>query len=189
MTDQNSNPFLSLLGTSEGTETPSDANKNSEQKATREPPSSDVVLSEEIREIAEDVFFISLTKNNPSIKSGRVPYLVYLSDVAPSVQDESYTDVKILKIAIFERILLAEPSSHLIKLKKTDSPGYSHVTETKCVLYLFECYKILKAKLQSGVYKKDVDQVVRFVVDNVITALRQPELFENQDIHEQVNPQ
>uniref|UniRef100_A0A146L1T6 Ubiquitin conjugation factor E4 A n=1 Tax=Lygus hesperus TaxID=30085 RepID=A0A146L1T6_LYGHE len=188
MTDQNSNPFFSLFGsTSDGVST-SDNNENSAVKIPQQIPTDvipEVTLSDEINQIAEEVFSISLARNNNSVKSGRLSSLVFLNDVASIVQDKSYTDLKILKIAIFERILLPDPEKHLI-VGKNANVG-AHVIESKCVIYLYECYKILKAKLQSGDCKKDiVDQIIRFVLDNVITAIRQPELFENQDTHEQV---
>ncbi|KAK9512148.1 hypothetical protein O3M35_000634 [Rhynocoris fuscipes] len=142
-----------------------------------------------ITKLAEDVFSITLTKDNESLKRGRISHLVYLQEIAESI-NSSIMDLVTLKSAIFERLLLTDPSNFLIKSKVNFKNNVdSHIIQTDCILYLFECFKRLNVVLNSNnndIPKATIESLINFVIQCVSTALKQPELFENQNVHRQL---
>ncbi|CAB0002172.1 unnamed protein product [Nesidiocoris tenuis] len=145
-------------------------------------------LSPEFARIAEDVFNFTLSRDTESLKNGQHGGLVYLSEVVDTVGRVSYSDLKILEISLFERILIVDPEEFVIRSSNPKSPPVSsHAVETKSVIYLYDSYNLLKAKAQSEEIRKEIaDQVEKIIMVNLLTALRQPELLDGQGAHSQL---
>ncbi|XP_014246421.1 ubiquitin conjugation factor E4 A [Cimex lectularius] len=183
------NPFLNLF--SEPAEAPTTSAQ--EQASSSEDPVSSSsnykFISEEVQKLAEDVFNITFTKDENSVKTGRNPQLVFMEELATTAASKAYVDLELLKIALFERLLLNNPAQHLICAKsKTKLTSNYHVVQTECMLYLFESYKRLKkiTKKTTDFPEKIISNIITYVIENASTALRQPAIFEMQDVHRQV---
>ncbi|XP_014284725.1 ubiquitin conjugation factor E4 A [Halyomorpha halys] len=178
--DNGNNPFYQLFGNTDG--------ENSTK--SDKPPESGVAekdqISEEINKISEDVFGITLQEENLSLSSGRIGQLIYIEGTPATF------DIDTLKFSVFERILLTDPSKHLIKskvVKLRNERTEAHVIQTHSILYLFECFKRLNNLIRSktnNLPKETLENLTAYVVENVSTALRQPALFEMQNIYRQV---
>lgn len=100
------------------------------------------------------------------------------------------TELEILEQAIFERILLPDPEEHLLKCKRNVliTP---HTTQKECIVYLFKCFTELAFAKQENRYPsigEDIySKIFGFICTNVSTALKQPDLYTPQVIHEQVH--
>ncbi|KAL1140342.1 hypothetical protein AAG570_000274 [Ranatra chinensis] len=165
----NSNPFFGLITPSEHEVQPISSQVHEEDER---------VL---VNRIAENVFRVTIDEESAA---GSPYQLVYLEDVAASVAPNKLIDLYTLKAAIFERILLAVPSQYVVEKRgKTPVAVDSHSVQNASMLYLFECYQRLKlSNLSSNIEK----QIVGYIIENACTALREPVLFEHNDIHEQV---
>lgn len=136
-----------------------------------------------INELVENAFKFTLDKN-PRSQS-----LVYLEDIA-SGTDKTFIDLELLEHALFERLLLDKPESCLVKSKNSNGVDV-RVTSTECMVYLFECYKDLsqyrcKVQADNKEWLQVVNQMIELVVRNAATALKQPDLYEGQNVHAQV---
>lgn len=197
MSGEETNPFFGLLV---GTGPPRDGvgihsymanvdNAMDEQTTMSPNGNAGINLSPEFARIAEDVFNFTLSRDTESLKNGQHGGLVYLSEVVDTVGRVSYSDLKILEISLFERILIVDPEEFVIRSSNPKSPPVSsHAVETKSVIYLYDSYNLLKAKAQSEEIRKEIaDQVEKIIMVNLLTALRQPELLDGQGAHSQVS--
>lgn len=137
-----------------------------------------------INELVEDAFKFTLNKN-PRSQS-----LVYLEDIA-SGTEKPLIDLELLEHALFERLLLDKPESCIVKSRNPSNGVDVRVTLTECMVYLFECYKDLcqyrsKQQTDDKEWLQVVDQMIKLVVRNAATALKQPDLYEGQNVHAQV---
>lgn len=193
MSEDSPNPFLKLFVSSEPQNSsipPENPNTNNAFSTSSEiaEVTQDSEFVKEINRIAEDVFGISFKKDNKSLSSGRVGSLIYIDEIASALSRE---DLDSLKLAVFERICLTNPSEYVIggcASKRTDRLD-QHV-QTYCVLYLYECYRRLQNLSKSrfkGVSNDVLTKVTSYVVEYFSTALRQPSLFdERQNLYRQV---
>ncbi|GLH02118.1 Ubiquitin conjugation factor E4 A [Gryllus bimaculatus] len=158
------------------------ARNKSVQEASSVSP--EVKCDSEIDEIVKRVFHLTL-KNEP-IPSCQ---LVYLEDLATALAPEDSIDINNLGQALFERLLLEDPSKHLVIHPPQESSHLDgHVIQKNVITYLFECYKRLYER-KSSAKNKDlpcIDQGIGLIYQNAATALRQCELFENQSLHLQI---
>ncbi|XP_046680072.1 ubiquitin conjugation factor E4 A isoform X3 [Homalodisca vitripennis] len=133
--------------------------------------------------IVEEVFNFTLCKNPPAFKRGSETHLLYLEDVS-GIGKLGIDYIESLELVLFERLLLEEPTKHLISSNKSSSPKI-HVVETQCLCYLFECYCRLK-KQNYPEFKESIKKMISYVVRNASTALKQPEVYEKQNVYQQV---
>lgn len=144
-----------------------------------------------INKLAEDVFNITLTKDNESLNNGRVPHLIFLQEIIESLAPGSFTDVGTLKMVVFERLFLTDPVKYLVRSKVNLKNNInSHTIQRECILYLYECYKrliILVHSKESDIPSATLDSLISFVIESVSTAVRQPQLFEKQNVHRQAS--
>lgn len=186
MSEENgNNPFYQLFKSTEGENNAQPSSDVSSQESNI----PELNVSEEVNRIAEDVFGISLQKDNVSLKTGRMGHLVYMADIEGTSANEG---IDILKFAVFERILLNDPLKHLVTSKVARHKNErldNYVVQGDSILYLFECFKRLNnlIKIESNNLSKTTLETLRAcTVENVATALRKPSLFETQNIYRQV---
>lgn len=143
-----------------------------------------------ITNLVEEVFCFTVTKNSLSFSRGSATVLVFLEELDGS----NVSDFEIFERALFERLLLSEPSKHLVRADiKLPTPSVDeHTIQHKCIIYLFECFKRLTKKviLKEVVENKDilhtVNAFISCVVRNSATSLNQPDLYEGQQTYAQV---
>lgn len=145
-----------------------------------------------INKLVEEVFNFTVCKNSPSLLSGSETQLLYFEDVSGRGK-LTFDDLDTLQQLLLERLLLEDPSTNLrssalVKKSTLNVHKVSHVVETECFYYLFECYCRLKRKYQSEDedVKDILSKMIEYVIINASTALIQPEVYEKQNIHEQV---
>lgn len=147
----------------------------------------------EVNHLVEDVFHLTLNNNFNNDADGRINKVVFLKELAAAVAPQDWIDIETLEQALFERLLLEDPSEHVVCRNVYDSEGSSrtdtHATEKEVITYLFECHRRLhnmKAGVESSGRKQTLSQMLHLVLRNAATALKQPEFFESQELHTQI---
>ena len=87
--------------------------------------------------------------------------------------------------AIFERLMLENPGSQVVKSPGCKERTPAHLVESRAVVYLAECYRRLLgqiAKRPEEVLVGSLAQMQAMVVQNLATALREPDLYPSQDL-------
>uniref|UniRef100_A0AAG5CRW5 Ubiquitin conjugation factor E4 A n=1 Tax=Anopheles atroparvus TaxID=41427 RepID=A0AAG5CRW5_ANOAO len=129
----------------------------------------------------ERIFLITLNKNPQKNKQ-----LVYMEDVAQGVEN-GLLDLEVLEQALFERILLFNPSEYLIpnNITTADTP---EIAETKVILYLYGCFVRNEKPVDQGdsVAVENRRKMKALILRNACTSLKQPELYEGQNLANQV---
>ncbi|KAJ8924936.1 hypothetical protein NQ315_001099 [Exocentrus adspersus] len=124
--------------------------------------------SPSLNDTLEEIFRFTL---NPDRKD-----LVYLEEVR-NVHETADLDLNLLQYALFERLFMCNENSELSS--KSDGNN-SHTFETRVVTYLYEAYKKLMDCV--ALNAKNLDVVKDKIVQNVATAVIQPDLYSGQSI-------
>ncbi|KAK6625393.1 hypothetical protein RUM43_005690 [Polyplax serrata] len=141
---------------------------------------SPLTREERISNVAEKIFGVTLNKSTD--KS-----LLWLEEFASDSESNLLDPINLEQI-LFERLLLEEPSQHLLN-PPTNGVVDSHVLQKEVITYLVECYSRLiriEPIRKNEEIKKEIDEMKMLVLRNAATALRQPELYENQNLNSQV---
>lgn len=145
----------------------------------------------EVTQLVEDVFHLTLN-NHSHTNTNDINDLVFLEELASVVAPQDWIDIETLEQALFERLLLEDPGRHVIGRNVCDkekSNTNMHATQKEVITYLFECHRRLlsmKSGPESNGRNKIISQMLSLVLRNVATALKQPALFEPQDLHSQI---
>lgn len=146
-------------------------------------------IDETFNKLIESVFHFTLI---PVLDKEYEFPVIYLPDLFEILKAKVYSgdELKILEQAIFERTLLSDPKVYLLKTKHNVSIT-SHTTQKECLLYLFKCFiELTFAKRENRFpsIKGDIySKIFSFIFTNVCTALKQPDLYIPQNVHEQVS--
>uniref|UniRef100_A0A8D8YEP2 Ubiquitin conjugation factor E4 A n=3 Tax=Cacopsylla melanoneura TaxID=428564 RepID=A0A8D8YEP2_9HEMI len=100
-------------------------------------------------------------------------------------EDTQLISLEMLEQILFERLLISENiESYLIG----PAPRDNHIVETQCLTYLTECFhRISETAVQSiKVDAAAVTQVKGLIIRNICTALKQPGLYESQNLSAQM---
>ncbi|KAK4872457.1 hypothetical protein RN001_014486 [Aquatica leii] len=100
--------------------------------------------------------------------------LVFLEDLSESLSTNTLTKEN-LEHALFERILLRQPQDYIKNVN-------DEICEAKIIVYLFNCLEKTN-ELQDDDLRPHIEDLI---LRNVITALKQPELHEGQDVYDQL---
>ncbi|KAF5278068.1 hypothetical protein FQA39_LY18394 [Lamprigera yunnana] len=117
-----------------------------------------------VSDIIERVCGITLDKNKK--------HLVYLNDVAES-SASTLLSVEILKYALFERILLANPSEHVEVVNE-------EICETKVIRYLFNCYRKL-CEIELSELRSSIKELI---MGHIFIALTESELCDYEQLYD-----
>ncbi|XP_018564098.1 ubiquitin conjugation factor E4 A [Anoplophora glabripennis] len=129
-----------------------------------------------LNDILEDIFCFSINSDHSKAKN-----LVYLEEVR-NVHEKEELDISLLHYALFERLFMCNENSELNSMDKTDS----HAHETRVINYLYSAYK--KLKECTALKAEDSDEIRDKIVQNVATAIIQPDLYSGQSIdNEMIN--
>eukprot|EP00092_Neocalanus_flemingeri_P008087 GFUD01008727.1.p1 GENE.GFUD01008727.1~~GFUD01008727.1.p1 ORF type:complete len:1041 (+),score=441.41 GFUD01008727.1:59-3181(+) len=202
-----SNPFAALFPTisvaqfyvtSRGTaKTPDDQNSkvariNIEEEVigTVDPPKDDQVKEiQDLNNTIEEIFLVTLNKF--SVLGGDQKQLVYLSSLADILGTQAWLDLPTLEQALFERVMLPNPLDHLVTDPAAKSLDCAHLIETQLVRYLAECFRRCNRVLArqtdtTNRLDSSIKQMKGMVVQNMVTAFREPDLYMGQDLSQQL---
>lgn len=143
-------------------------------------------LHTKINALIEKVFLITLSKNPPTGARSR-QQLVFMEEVAQGCGEPALLNLELLEQALFERILLFNPTDYLIPNNVTTAET-EDVAQTKVVLYLYGCYvRNEQTRNQNDSIATDTCQKMKgLILRNACTALKQPDLFEGQNLSNQI---
>jgi len=164
----------------------------SEPVSVELPKDDEVKEVQELNNIIEEIFLVTLNKF--SVLGGDQKQLVYLSSLADIIgtHNQAWLDLPLLEQALFERIMLPNPLDHIVTDPGAKSLGCAHLIETQLVRYLAECYRRCN-KVLGRIQKDDskmINSIVKMkgiVVQNLVTAYREPVLYTGQDLYQQLS--
>lgn len=205
-----SNPFSALFGSLNEAESFAQQQVqylSSAENAVKVIPESDNPVSDvedftvslqakeclEVNRLVEDVFHVTLNNHSHTNTNGINNDLVFLEELASAVAPQDWIDIETLEQALFERLLLEDPGKQVIGRnvcgREGSSPTNMHATQKEVITYLFECHRRLlsmKSGPENNHRNKLISQMLSLVLRNAATALKQPALFESQELHSQI---
>ncbi|KAF6106937.1 ubiquitination factor E4A [Phyllostomus discolor] len=130
---------------------------------------------------------------DPSLKSGNgIPSrCVYLEEMAIDLEDQDWLDMNNVEQAVFARLLLQDPGNHLINMTSSTTLNLSadrDAGERHIFCYLYSCFQRAKeeiTKVPENLLPFAV-QCRNLTVSNTQTVLLTPEMYVDQNIHEQL---
>uniref|UniRef100_A0A8D2DXX8 Ubiquitin conjugation factor E4 n=1 Tax=Sciurus vulgaris TaxID=55149 RepID=A0A8D2DXX8_SCIVU len=146
-----------------------------------------------INHMIQRIFLITLDNSDPSLKSGNgIPSrCVYLEEMAVELEDQDWLDMSNIEQAIFARLLLQDPGNHLINMTSSTTLNLSadrDAGERHIFCYLYSCFQRAKeeiTKVPENLLPFAV-QCRNLTVSNTRTVLLTPEIYVDQNIHEQL---
>nr|XP_044607648.1 ubiquitin conjugation factor E4 A isoform X1 [Equus asinus] len=152
-----------------------------------------------INHMIQRIFLITLDNNencfpgDPSLKSGNgIPSrCVYLEEMAVDLEDQDWLDMNNVEQAVFARLLLQDPGNHLINMTSSTTLNLSadrDAGERHIFCYLYSCFQRAKeeiTKVPENLLPFAV-QCRNLTVSNTRTVLLTPEIYVDQNIHEQL---
>ncbi|KAM5245456.1 ubiquitin conjugation factor E4 A isoform 2-T2 [Ctenodactylus gundi] len=146
-----------------------------------------------INHMIQRIFLITLDNSDPSMKSGNgIPSrCVYLEEMAVELEDQDWLDMSNVEQAIFARLLLQDPGNHLINMTSCTTLNLSadrDAGERHIFCYLYSCFQRAKeeiTKVPENLLPFAV-QCRNLTVSNTRTVLLTPEIYVDQNIHEQL---
>uniref|UniRef100_A0A8C0X7C0 Ubiquitin conjugation factor E4 n=1 Tax=Castor canadensis TaxID=51338 RepID=A0A8C0X7C0_CASCN len=146
-----------------------------------------------INHMIQRIFLITLDNSDPSLKSGNgIPSrCVYLEEMAVELEDQDWLDMSNIEQAIFSRLLLQDPGNHLINMTSSTTLNLSadrDAGERHIFCYLYSCFQRAKeeiTKVPENLLPFAV-QCRNLTVSNTRTVLLTPEIYVDQNIHEQL---
>lgn len=165
-----SNPFADLF----------DGEKNANIESQKVNKSSGNVLEQKINGLIEHIFSITI---NPTAQKNK--QLIFMEDLATGNQETTFMNMELLEQALFERLLLSNPRDYLIP-NNTQNDDTDSIAGDKVILYLYRSYqRLMKWNQNDGALKTECETIKQLILRNGSTAMKQPDLFENQSLPEQ----
>lgn len=139
------------------------------------------LLDEKLNNLIENVFLITIDKVP---KKGK--QLVFLEEVA--AYGGTLLNLELLEQALFERIMLGNPTDFLIPSNIVKDQIDELAAETKVITYLFKTFVRNEKSTNENdcVNKENCRKVRELILRNVSTAIKQPMLYEGQVISSQL---
>ncbi|XP_075220925.1 ubiquitination factor E4A [Lycorma delicatula] len=150
---------------------------------------SEIDFETKVNCLIEEIFLFTLSKMPRSFLRGRVSHLLYLKELATSLYPEELMNSENLGQVLFERLLIEDPNSCILTNEKLKESSMSYVAENECITYLFNCYvKVMEKKTHRDERLVNLlKQMTDLIAQNVATALKQPELYQDsQELHKQI---
>lgn len=173
MNKELANPFSELIDPE-----PTPINTTS----TTKPDAPINAFDQKINLLIEQTFMITVNKAPPKQRP-----MIYMEDVA-QLLTKPILDTNILEQALFERILLPNPSDFLLP-NDVKAADHQDITESRVLVYLHGAF-IRNAQS----YNNQNDSIIaeasakirELIIRNVGTAVKQPDLYEGQNLGEQL---
>ncbi|XP_030076804.1 ubiquitin conjugation factor E4 A [Microcaecilia unicolor] len=146
-----------------------------------------------INHMIQRIFLITLDNSDPSVKSGNgIPVrCVYLEEMGADLDGQDWLDMDNVEQALFTRLLLPDPRSHLIYMTSVNTQNLSadrDAGETHVLQYLFASFRRAQEEI-TKVPENLLPYALRcknLSVLNTSTILLTPEIYPNQNVHEQL---
>lgn len=146
-----------------------------------------------INHMLQRIFLITLDNSDPSLKGGNgIPMrCVYLEEMAADLDGQDWLDMENVEQAVFSRLLLPEPGNHLIYMTSVGTQNLSadrDAGEKHIIPYLNACFQRAKEEI-TKVPENLLPYAIRcknLIVSNSRTVFLTPEIYENQNIHDQL---
>lgn len=150
--------------------------------ATTKPDAPINAFDQKINLLIEQTFMITVNKTPPKQRP-----MVFMEDIA-QLLTKPILDTNILEQALFERILLPNPADFL--LPNDVKPGdHSDVTESRVLVYLHGAF-IRNARAYTNqndsIITEASAKIRELIIRNVATAVKQPDLYDGQNLGEQL---
>ncbi|CAF2581067.1 unnamed protein product [Rotaria sp. Silwood2] len=168
-----SNPFLILSDSSSTSTNP--YSTTSSKAASIDNDSS--LTSNIYKDILEYVLLCTIDEQPSSS-------FIYLAELAVELPENWQKNL--IDQALFERLHMIDPSSHLListTKKSTIRNDVNIIIETRCLHYLAGCYQRLLR--QHDHFKLVFEDIRKLFIDHTKTAISLPDLYENQDLSKQ----
>nr|KAF6325962.1 ubiquitination factor E4A [Myotis myotis] len=116
---------------------------------------------------------------------------VYLEEMAVDLEDQDWLDMNNIEQAVFARLLLQDPGNHLINMTSSATINLSadrDAGEKHAFCYLYSCFQRAKeeiTKVPENLLPFAV-QCRNLTVSNTRTVLLTPEIYVDQNVHEQL---
>lgn len=154
----------------------------SAEKTANQQQSTMNVMDQKVNGLIEHVFSITINRTPQKNKQ-----LVFMEDLSSAYPSMTSMNMELLEQALFERILLPNPRDYLIP-NNTQNDETDGIAEVKVILYLYRSYERLLKWTRHGndaTLKDEYEAVKNLILRNASTAIKQPDLFENQTLSEQ----
>nr|XP_033774432.1 ubiquitin conjugation factor E4 A isoform X2 [Geotrypetes seraphini]XP_033774433.1 ubiquitin conjugation factor E4 A isoform X2 [Geotrypetes seraphini]XP_033774434.1 ubiquitin conjugation factor E4 A isoform X2 [Geotrypetes seraphini]XP_033774435.1 ubiquitin conjugation factor E4 A isoform X2 [Geotrypetes seraphini]XP_033774436.1 ubiquitin conjugation factor E4 A isoform X2 [Geotrypetes seraphini] len=146
-----------------------------------------------INHMIQRIFLITLDNSEPSVKSenGIPARCVYLEEMGADLDGQDWLDMSNVEQALFTRLLLPDPRSYLICMTSVNTQNLSadrDAGETHVLQYLFASFQRAQEEI-TKVPEKLLPFALRcknLSVLNACTILLTPEMYQNQNVHEQL---
>uniref|UniRef100_UPI00398F3CD8 ubiquitin conjugation factor E4 A n=1 Tax=Pristiophorus japonicus TaxID=55135 RepID=UPI00398F3CD8 len=146
-----------------------------------------------INHMLQRIFLITLDNSDPSLKGGNgiPPRCVFLEDMATDLDGQDWLDMSNVEQALFSRMLIQEPGSHLICMTTGNVINMTadrDAGEKDIIRYLFACFQRVKGEI-TKVPENLLAYAIRckiLTVSNAHTVLLTPEIYANQNVYEQL---
>ncbi|XP_077985047.1 ubiquitin conjugation factor E4 A-like [Glandiceps talaboti] len=141
----------------------------------------------QINNVIQRIFLITVDKEPVAIANEVPSHCVYLPELS---QDNFWLDWDNLDQGLFERLLMPNPSEHLIDTTGTNlrnNRAESDARETSVLHYLLGCYnRARKQHKQQDSKKEIIERCRKLIVSYSVTALTTPEVMGMDYIHSQI---
>ncbi|KAL3875775.1 hypothetical protein ACJMK2_033692 [Sinanodonta woodiana] len=142
----------------------------------------------QINSLIEKIFLVTIDDECQSI-GDRPTHCVFLSDLSETLEGQTWIDFDTLEQAVFERLLLEDPGSKVLKTMVSEqNPREASLAGEKEVFrYLFNSYQRCQNLLtphQTNV-KGKLSKCQEVIILNAKTCLQQCDLYPTQNIHKQ----
>ncbi|XP_020840437.1 ubiquitin conjugation factor E4 A isoform X1 [Phascolarctos cinereus] len=146
-----------------------------------------------INHMIQRIFLITLDNSDPSMKGGNgIPSrCVYLEELAGDLDEQDWLDMNNIEQALFTRLLLQDPSNHLINMTCSTTLNLSadrDAGEKHILCYLYSCFLRAKEEI-TKVPENLLPFAVRcrnLTVSNTRTVLLTPEIYVDQNVYDQL---
>lgn len=169
-----SNPFCNLFGNNN--EPTEDASSNSD----RESPIN--AIDQKVNSLIENIFSITINRTPQKSKQ-----LIFMEELAAINPKKILMNMELLEQALFERLLLTNPRDYIIP-NNTEYNEIENIAEEKVILYLYGAYERLTKWCRNeneASLTTECETIKQLIIRNASTALKQPELYENQSLADQ----
>jgi ubiquitin conjugation factor E4 A len=131
----------------------------------------------DIDSILQDIFAFTLDFNISEKKQ-----VLYLEEVAKTF-NRNDLDVSILQHALFDRLFMCNEENLTIKNTKQRFRN-THASEEKVIIYLCNCYRNLND--ENNLEADEKLKIKSLIIQNAVTALLQSEIYEGQQLENQL---
>lgn len=170
-----SNPFCNLFGID------NESTENLSADHGRESTTINV-MDQKINSLIEHIFSITINRTPQKNKQ-----LVFMDELAAINPEKNLMNMELLEQALFERLLLTNPRDYLIP-NNSEYNETENIAEEKVILYLYGAYERLakwRRNENEASLNVECETIKQLIIRNASTALKQPELYENQSLSEQ----